>query len=207
MTPSCSAVPLRRCLTPAIEGAWKDVSAQCRTFEKGCAEAAETAVPDLTLWRPDVPRGGRRRGRRARVRESRKRRATMCTGDTLAKSRQQMARRAGHCRWRKATYDNTVIPGEDGKLIEPGDKVPSSGCVAGYEDPKREGGEWVHRSAVATSIAFRVLVWALEGPGPGVSRRGGWKRLSGPRDVWTLLVGGWITVISTVSASELRARP
>lgn len=53
------------------------------------------------------------------------------------------------------THDNSVVPGKDGKLIEAGNKIPSSGCVASYEDTKREGGKGVHRIAGATWNAFR----------------------------------------------------
>lgn len=62
-----------------------------------------------------------------------------------------------------ATYDNSVVPGKDGELIEASDKVPSSGCVASYEDTKRECGKGVHRIAVATSVAFRDIVWLCFG--------------------------------------------
>ena len=37
-----------------------------------------------------------------------------------------------------STYNNSVIPGKDGKLIEASDKIPSSSDVASYEDAERE---------------------------------------------------------------------
>lgn len=49
-----------------------------------------------------------------------------------------------------------MVPGKDGKLIEPRNKVPSSGSIASYEDSDRKDGEGVHRIAVATLSAFRV---------------------------------------------------
>lgn len=45
-------------------------------------------------------------------------------------------------------YNDSVVPGEDGKFIEARDKIPSSGDVASYEDTKGEDGEWVHRIAM-----------------------------------------------------------
>lgn len=55
-----------------------------------------------------------------------------------------------------ATHDNSVVPGKYSKLDEAGNKVPSSGCVASYEDSKCEGGKGVHRIAVTMSIACRI---------------------------------------------------
>lgn len=43
-------------------------------------------------------------------------------------------------------YHNTVIPGEDSKLIQPCDEIPSGGNVASDEDAESENGEWVHQS-------------------------------------------------------------
>ena len=42
------------------------------------------------------------------------------------------------------TYNDTVIPGKDCKLIESGDEIPSGCDIASYEDANRKGGEWVH---------------------------------------------------------------
>lgn len=44
------------------------------------------------------------------------------------------------------TYNHSVVPGKDRKLIEASDEIPSSGGVASYEDSKRKGGEGVHRN-------------------------------------------------------------
>lgn len=44
------------------------------------------------------------------------------------------------------THNNTVLPGEEEKLIETGDKVPASSDVASYEDAEGEDGEGVHRA-------------------------------------------------------------
>ena len=40
---------------------------------------------------------------------------------------------------RAAAYNNSVVPSEDGELIEAGDQVPSGGDVAGDENAKGEG--------------------------------------------------------------------
>jgi hypothetical protein len=37
-----------------------------------------------------------------------------------------------------------VVPGEDGKLVKPRDKIPASGRVAGDEDSESDDGEKVH---------------------------------------------------------------
>jgi len=42
-------------------------------------------------------------------------------------------------------YNDSVVPGEDSKLIETGDQVPSSGDVASYKDAESQDGEGVHR--------------------------------------------------------------
>lgn len=38
----------------------------------------------------------------------------------------------------RATYYDTVVPGEDGELVKAGDEVPASGDVSGKEDTKGE---------------------------------------------------------------------
>jgi len=48
---------------------------------------------------------------------------------------------------RGSTYDDSVVPGEDGKLVEAGDQVPAGGDVASYEDSQGQDGEGVHRIA------------------------------------------------------------
>lgn len=56
-----------------------------------------------------------------------------------------VARRAQSTRGgRVSAYNHSVVPGKDGKLIEAGDQVPSSGDVASYEDAKSQDGEGVH---------------------------------------------------------------
>jgi hypothetical protein len=54
-----------------------------------------------------------------------------------------------------ATYDDSVVPGENRKLIETSNKIPSSGDVASYEDSKGEDGEGVHRISTAMGGACR----------------------------------------------------
>lgn len=43
-----------------------------------------------------------------------------------------------------ATYNDAVVPGENGELSELCDKVPTSGDVTSYEDAEREDRERVH---------------------------------------------------------------
>lgn len=45
------------------------------------------------------------------------------------------------------THDNSVIPGENGELIQSSDQIPPGSNVAGYEDPKGEDRKGVHESA------------------------------------------------------------
>ncbi|CAG8980176.1 hypothetical protein HYALB_00007417 [Hymenoscyphus albidus] len=42
------------------------------------------------------------------------------------------------------TYDDSVVPGKDCKLIKSGDQIPPGCDVTGYEDRKCEDREWVH---------------------------------------------------------------
>lgn len=46
----------------------------------------------------------------------------------------------------KATYNNSVVPGKYGELIEPSNQIPARSDIAGNEDRKREDGEGVHES-------------------------------------------------------------
>lgn len=43
------------------------------------------------------------------------------------------------------TYNDPVVPGKYGKLVEACDQIPSGGDVASYEDTEGEDGERVHR--------------------------------------------------------------
>lgn len=43
------------------------------------------------------------------------------------------------------SYDDSVVPGEDGQLIEPSNQVPASCDVAGHKYPEGQDGEGVHR--------------------------------------------------------------
>lgn len=47
---------------------------------------------------------------------------------------------------KRATYDDTPVPGEDSQFIESCNKVPPRGDVARDEDPKSEDGKRVHES-------------------------------------------------------------
>lgn len=51
-----------------------------------------------------------------------------------------------------ATYHYAVFCGEYGKLIEAGDKIPTRGDVASYEDAKREDREGVHRALFLLAV-------------------------------------------------------
>jgi hypothetical protein len=44
------------------------------------------------------------------------------------------------------TYNDSVVPGEDCKLIKSSNQIPPRSDVAGYEDRKSEDGEGVHES-------------------------------------------------------------
>lgn len=44
------------------------------------------------------------------------------------------------------TYNDAVIPGKDGQLVEPGHKIPPRSDVPSNEDANGQGGEWVHAS-------------------------------------------------------------
>lgn len=62
-----------------------------------------------------------------------------------------------------ATYNNAVIPGEDGKLVQASYEVPASSDVTGEEDTKSEDGYRVH---LATSLMSRGARSVLEGVCP-----------------------------------------
>lgn len=74
----------------------------------------------------------------------------------------------------RRTYNYSVLPGEDGELIESGDKIPACGDVASDEDADGEDGERVHR-ALLPATAHDLLrqrattintVLAVEGSWP-----------------------------------------
>jgi len=44
------------------------------------------------------------------------------------------------------TYDDSVVPGEDCKLIKSSNQIPPRSDVAGYEDRKSEDRKGVHES-------------------------------------------------------------
>lgn len=68
-----------------------------------------------------------------------------------------------------STHDHSVVPSEDGKFIEAGNKIPSSSDVASYKNAQSQDGEGVHRIALpATDTAFRG------GAEVGVMRGGCW---------------------------------
>jgi hypothetical protein len=54
-------------------------------------------------------------------------------------------------------YDDSVIPGEDGKLIKSSNKIPPRSDVAGYEDRKCEDREGVHESPSIAASPFCVF--------------------------------------------------
>jgi hypothetical protein len=47
------------------------------------------------------------------------------------------------------TYNDSVIPGEDGELIQPSDEVPARSDVASKEDTKGEDRDGVHEVSSA----------------------------------------------------------
>lgn len=51
-------------------------------------------------------------------------------------------------RGQRETHNDTVVPGEDGELVEACDQIPSGSDVASYEDTKGEDGKRVHRIAL-----------------------------------------------------------
>jgi hypothetical protein len=53
------------------------------------------------------------------------------------------------------TDNNSVIPGEDSKLIQTGNQIPPGCDVAGYEDPKGQDRKGVHElAAIAGALLF-----------------------------------------------------
>ena len=46
-----------------------------------------------------------------------------------------------------ATYDNTVIPREDSKLIKSNEKIPPRSDIPSYEDAESQNRKGVHESA------------------------------------------------------------
>lgn len=68
-------------------------------------------------------------------------------------------------------YNDSVVPGENCKLIEACDEVPSSGYVAGYEDSEGEGREGVHRIASPLAAHAETTDGEREGIDDGVLSR------------------------------------
>lgn len=60
----------------------------------------------------------------------------------------------------EGTHDNTVFPGENGKLIEASNEIPTGSDVASDEDAEREDRKGVHRSAIPRGSTCRPLVKA-----------------------------------------------
>jgi hypothetical protein len=52
---------------------------------------------------------------------------------------------------RGKSYHNSVVPGEDGELIQPSNQIPPRSDIASYEDRKSENRERVHES-LATAV-------------------------------------------------------
>ena len=59
--------------------------------------------------------------------------------------------------------DDSVVPGEDGQLVQAGDEVPAGGGVSRDEDSERYNGECVHggapsrfRFVLGTSFVWRI---------------------------------------------------
>ena len=49
------------------------------------------------------------------------------------------------------TYNNSVVPGKDGKFIKSSNKIPPRSDVAGYED-RESYGEGVHESLAIAAL-------------------------------------------------------
>lgn len=59
----------------------------------------------------------------------------------------------------QSTYDDSVVPGEDGKIIQSSNQIPPRSDVACYEDPKSEDRERVHESfSIARALPICVSV-------------------------------------------------
>lgn len=54
-------------------------------------------------------------------------------------------------------HHHTVVPSEDGELIEAGNEVPAGGDVASYKDAKGQDREGVHR-ALLPAVTHADLV-------------------------------------------------
>ncbi|KUI61678.1 hypothetical protein VP1G_11300 [Cytospora mali] len=135
-SPSFSVALVQICLIRANEGACKLVSALSRGDTGGRGAKG--------------PRAGRTKSDSLAARRATGRKTTRKNSDNFVAGRIAPTTPA------TTTYNYSVVPGKYGKLIEPRNKVPSSGGVASYEDSDRKDGEGVHRIAVATLSAFRV---------------------------------------------------
>jgi len=58
-------------------------------------------------------------------------------------------------------YNDSVLPGEDSKLVQAGDKIPARSDVAGEKDAKSEDRDWVHRTM--SSLMFQVRFFVCVG--------------------------------------------
>lgn len=82
------------------------------------------------------------------------------------------------------TYNYSVLPGEDGELIESGDKIPACGDVASDEDADGEDGERVHR-ALLLATAHDLLRQSATSIDHGVGGRRELAESGGGRwEVW-----------------------
>lgn len=52
-------------------------------------------------------------------------------------------------------YENTVVPGKDGKLIQASDEIPAGSDVSGDEDANCEDGERVHVQRASPTVELR----------------------------------------------------
>ena len=58
-------------------------------------------------------------------------------------------------------YNNTVVPGKNGKLIKSSDQIPPGCNVAGYEYAKGQDGKWVHEAALLLTMRVWLSLTAL----------------------------------------------
>ena len=86
------------------------------------------------------------------------------------------------------TYNNSVVPGKNGKLMKSSDQIPPSCDVAGYEDAKSQDGERGHEAAL---LLDHGIIFRRANNGALVSRNGTAQVGRGTsKGYWLLLTAG-----------------
>lgn len=101
------------------------------------------------------------------------------------------------------TYNNSVVPGKNGKLMKSSDQIPPSCDVAGYEDAKGQNGERGHEAAL---LLDHGIMFRRANNGALVSRNGtaqDGRRTS--KGCWFLLVVGAGAMRSAEGDSDQRS--